>query len=338
MTTNCDHIPYRDSKLTRLLQESLGGNYKTSLIVTSSSHSSSVEETISTLKFATRAKTIKNHFKMNIKNSHETLQRVIDQLKRELLSYKLEITRLTSIGIIANVQDIYEEKNNDFDELKEENIANKIYLSNTLTSFPKKNGKNDETIQFDFIQKKEILELRVISQDKEVLSLNSIIIDQGKNINRLEEEISGLKNCSLKYEKKITELTEERDIFKIKYENVASNLEMYLKQININKSQIESLRKALINEEKNNQKLLIEKKMLIEQSLTNNIPKNYEFIQIKLTDYFKESCNFNFDVNIFNLFFILFYKSTSPSIPINLNKSPKSPSIHQSPFNPHQST
>ena len=33
ITTNSEHIPYRDSKLTRILQESLGGNFKTSLIV-----------------------------------------------------------------------------------------------------------------------------------------------------------------------------------------------------------------------------------------------------------------------------------------------------------------
>ena len=39
LTSNSDHIPYRDSKLTRILQESLGGNYKTSLIVTCSPHS-----------------------------------------------------------------------------------------------------------------------------------------------------------------------------------------------------------------------------------------------------------------------------------------------------------
>ena len=45
LTTNNDHIPYRDSKLTRILQESLGGNFKTSLIVTCSSHSFSLEET-----------------------------------------------------------------------------------------------------------------------------------------------------------------------------------------------------------------------------------------------------------------------------------------------------
>ena len=54
------HIPYRDSKLTRLLQEALGGNSKTSLIVMASPHLDNIDETISTLKFAERAKTIKS--------------------------------------------------------------------------------------------------------------------------------------------------------------------------------------------------------------------------------------------------------------------------------------
>jgi kinesin family protein 5 len=66
LTQHQDHIPYRDSKLTRLLSESLGGNYKTSLIVTCSPHSISLEESISTLKFGARAKNIKNHFRANI--------------------------------------------------------------------------------------------------------------------------------------------------------------------------------------------------------------------------------------------------------------------------------
>ena len=50
------HIPYRDSKLTRILQEALGGNSKTSLIVACSPHLDNIEETISTLQFAKRAK------------------------------------------------------------------------------------------------------------------------------------------------------------------------------------------------------------------------------------------------------------------------------------------
>ena len=50
------HIPYRDSKLTRVLQESLGGNSKTCLIITCSPSSFNEAETISTLRFGKRAK------------------------------------------------------------------------------------------------------------------------------------------------------------------------------------------------------------------------------------------------------------------------------------------
>lgn len=52
LITKADHIPYRDSKLTRLLQESLGGNYKTTLIVACSPSPRNIEETLNTLKFA----------------------------------------------------------------------------------------------------------------------------------------------------------------------------------------------------------------------------------------------------------------------------------------------
>jgi kinesin family member 5 len=54
------HIPYRDSKLTRLLKESLGGNNKTTLIVNCSQHCSQYDETLSTLRFAQSAKMIEN--------------------------------------------------------------------------------------------------------------------------------------------------------------------------------------------------------------------------------------------------------------------------------------
>ena len=45
------HVPYRDSKLTRMLQESLGGNSKTSLIITCSPSIFNKDETVSTLRF-----------------------------------------------------------------------------------------------------------------------------------------------------------------------------------------------------------------------------------------------------------------------------------------------
>ena len=54
------YIPYRDSKLTRILQESLGGNTKTIMIATISQSSENYEETLSTLIYASRAKFIQN--------------------------------------------------------------------------------------------------------------------------------------------------------------------------------------------------------------------------------------------------------------------------------------
>jgi len=59
------HIPYRDSKLTRLLQDSLGGNCKTTFVVTLSPASNAIDETVSTLQFAERAKRVEMHASKN---------------------------------------------------------------------------------------------------------------------------------------------------------------------------------------------------------------------------------------------------------------------------------
>ncbi|VVA10164.1 PREDICTED: kinesin [Prunus dulcis] len=63
----CGHIPYRDSKLTRILQSSLGGNARTAIICTISPALSHVEQTRNTLSFATSAKEVTNTAKINMK-------------------------------------------------------------------------------------------------------------------------------------------------------------------------------------------------------------------------------------------------------------------------------
>jgi kinesin family member 11 len=60
LTENIGHVPYRDSKLTRLLQESLGGKAKTCILASVSPAASASEETISTVDYASRARSIKN--------------------------------------------------------------------------------------------------------------------------------------------------------------------------------------------------------------------------------------------------------------------------------------
>ena len=59
------HIPYRDSKLTRLLQESLGGNSLTNLIINVSPSINNDSETLTSVRFGWRAKVIKNAPKVN---------------------------------------------------------------------------------------------------------------------------------------------------------------------------------------------------------------------------------------------------------------------------------
>lgn len=63
------HVPYRDSKLTRILQESLGGNSRTNLIINVSPSSFNASETISTIRFGMRAKSIKNKAVVNEQRS-----------------------------------------------------------------------------------------------------------------------------------------------------------------------------------------------------------------------------------------------------------------------------
>ncbi|KAL7750533.1 hypothetical protein RI367_003869 [Sorochytrium milnesiophthora] len=86
------HIPYRDSKLTRILQSSLGGNARTGIICTVTPSSRFVDETTSTLKFASRAKQIKNKPMVNETMSDKTrlkrMQEELDALKSELESTK----------------------------------------------------------------------------------------------------------------------------------------------------------------------------------------------------------------------------------------------------------
>ncbi|CAN0855136.1 Kinesin-like protein KIN-12E [Linum grandiflorum] len=80
------HVPYRDSRLTFLLQDSLGGNSKTMIVANVSPSMCAAHETLSTLKFAQRAKLIQNNAKVNEDATGDVvaLQRQIEQLKEQL--------------------------------------------------------------------------------------------------------------------------------------------------------------------------------------------------------------------------------------------------------------
>jgi centromeric protein E len=78
------HIPYRDSKLTRILQPALGGNSNTSIICTITTAHVHREETRGTLQFASRAKQIKNKPIVNEVLDDQALLRVYKKEMEEL--------------------------------------------------------------------------------------------------------------------------------------------------------------------------------------------------------------------------------------------------------------
>ena len=77
-------IPYRDSKLTRILQDSLGGNSRTTMIACASPADSNLDESLSTIKYASRARNIKNKPKVN----RDLNSILIDKLKKEVELFK----------------------------------------------------------------------------------------------------------------------------------------------------------------------------------------------------------------------------------------------------------
>ncbi|KAK2948747.1 putative Kinesin heavy chain [Blattamonas nauphoetae] len=86
------HIPYRDSKLTRILQETFGGNSRTVLIVCASGSSTNAQETLSTLRFGERAKKVRNSVTVNEEKSPQELKRMLERAEEELRILRLELS------------------------------------------------------------------------------------------------------------------------------------------------------------------------------------------------------------------------------------------------------
>ncbi|KAG7020618.1 Kinesin-like protein KIN-7N [Cucurbita argyrosperma subsp. argyrosperma] len=169
------HIPYRDSKLTRILQPALGGNAKTSIICTIAPEEVHIEETKGTLQFASRAKRITNCVQVNeiltdaallkrqnqeieelrkkLQGSHaEVLEQEVLKLRNDLLKYELER---------ENLQMELEEERNSHKErdqrireqqMKIESLNSLVNLSDSAqnSSQSREQGSLKNTLKEDF--------------------------------------------------------------------------------------------------------------------------------------------------------------------------------------------
>lgn len=167
------HIPYRESKLTRLLQDSLGGKTKTSIIATISPSHCNLEETMSTLDYASRAKSIKNKPEVNQKFTKKALIREytdeIEKLKRDLVA-----TRDKNGVYVA------EENYNDMVLRLEKNEADICEKIATIRAVNEELNKKEEImreLKVDLIRTMDERDRRdslIVKLDKEATNLRSL--------------------------------------------------------------------------------------------------------------------------------------------------------------------
>jgi hypothetical protein len=149
LAENSQHIPYRDSKLTRLLQDSLGGNSKTIMIANIGPANVNYEETIITLRYAYRAKSIKNQ---PIKNE--------DIKDAKLLALQEEIARLKELI-----------------EMKASGVECEVAFEESDTSDDDGDSKKDESKKKLELGKMEVDELA-----QKLQTLEKQMVHGGKNI------------------------------------------------------------------------------------------------------------------------------------------------------------
>ncbi|XWS33833.1 hypothetical protein CRYUN_Cryun22dG0116900 [Craigia yunnanensis] len=111
------HIPFRDSKLTRILQSSLGGNARTAIICTMSPARSHVEQSRNTLLFASCAKEVTTTAQVNVVMSDKAL---VKQLQRELARLENELRSAGTTSISSDSAVLLREKDLEIEKLKKE--------------------------------------------------------------------------------------------------------------------------------------------------------------------------------------------------------------------------
>ena len=157
------HIPYRDSKLTRLLEDSLGGNCKTTMMAMISPSYMCFSETLSSLKFANRAKNVKNNARINedldqrallrrYESELKTLRKALEEKNRDVMDkellYKLEEEKRRAEEDKAAMVKILETRSKEYVKEKEEKrkLEEKIKLMSSQMLLGGK--KIEDTPQF----------------------------------------------------------------------------------------------------------------------------------------------------------------------------------------------
>lgn len=219
-----NHVPYRDSKLTRVLQESLGGNAKTCLIVTCSPSVYNEAETLSTLRFGYRAKKVKNNAKINKEYSVQELKGEVNKLEGQIGKFKSRIELLEEF-LIKNGLSLPNEKDDNIEmdlSISEADAEIEIYnLKNNIDENNKQNAIND----------KNILEMN--HKYIEIIDIINVLESEKLELQeQLETAVNRINEFKIENEQKEVMLNELEQI-KLKSEQKSKEMEKEIEKMNL---------------------------------------------------------------------------------------------------------
>ncbi|KAK9884297.1 hypothetical protein WA026_005249 [Henosepilachna vigintioctopunctata] len=272
------HIPYRDSKLTRLLQDSLGGNTKTLMIACIGPASKDYMETLSTLRYANRAKNIYNKPKVNEDPKDTILRQYQDEIERlkNLLSQKMfvnldESDNVTSRFPNSEVITLNNKTTSDELDAKKDEILRNYEKEMEKLKNLHENEKNEKEIVLKQIQQiKKEYELNIEELNEEIkLREKKALTSDEEILRRIEKLKASMIGGEKAHDKEISERrrrkkkaaenrasviahllakideNEDREILQNQYKDISQELSMKSEVLRKYKYKVKSLEKEI---------------------------------------------------------------------------------------------
>lgn len=189
---NSSHIPYRDSKLTRLLQPALGGNARTAIICAVTPAILHMDETLSTLKFASRAKKVTNHASTNeFLDDRAKLRRA----EKQIISLKFEIEGFQSRRYVSLPSNLGQEFGKADNENRIRYFKKKFEeLSSQLTKQePISELSNDRKRSYAIISMRTPLATALDLQVRSIKRTRSISTNEKPRDGKTDEELTQMR-------------------------------------------------------------------------------------------------------------------------------------------------
>ena len=292
ISPNAKYISYRDSKLTRILQESLGGNAKTSLIVTISPSGYNSEETLSSLNFGLRAMKVQNKPVINRTQDYQALyyklQEDFDKLMEENTKLTIDYNKVCDDNEKLKSGETYlnMQKNNIKQQIKNDS---KVISHEDMEKIKKKFEKeiNDlETYYNEVMKNKEEenekllkdIDNTLIQKDNEIQNMSNKLDEYKLKLKNATENNYDMKKEIEDIQKTCNDMLLEKEQLNSKINSLIATNKNLTKNINI----LNSKKESLIDEEIQTDKIINNKikELLLNNKISNKDINNNNFTKI----------------------------------------------------------